>query len=115
MVKQLLGFIWRLPRSAAVALIRGYQATLSPDHAPLRPLHPAGDCRHDPPCSLSGVRVPPDRVCVSHITRPNIAATAGMAGMEDLVISGGTEMMSLPKKGLLPMGANNAHLQDLHP
>jgi acetyl-CoA C-acetyltransferase len=38
-----------------------------------------------------------------------------MAGMENLVISGGTEMMSLPKKGLLPMGANNAHLQELHP
>ena len=38
-----------------------------------------------------------------------------MAGMEDLVVSGGTEMMSMPKKGMLPMGANNAHLQDLHP
>jgi acetyl-CoA C-acetyltransferase len=35
--------------------------------------------------------------------------------MEDLVIGGGTEMMSLPKKGLLPMGALNAHLQELHP
>jgi acetyl-CoA C-acetyltransferase len=38
-----------------------------------------------------------------------------MAGMEDLVVSGGCEMMSLPKKGLLPMGANNAHLQEIHP
>ena len=38
-----------------------------------------------------------------------------MAGQEDLVIGGGTEMMSLPKKGLLPMGANNAHLQEIHP
>src|SRR5258707_9276097 len=38
-----------------------------------------------------------------------------MAGHEDLVIGGGTEMMSLPKKGLLPMGANNAHLQSIHP
>ena len=38
-----------------------------------------------------------------------------MAGMEDVVISGGTEMMSLPKKGMLPIGANNAHLQELHP
>ena len=35
--------------------------------------------------------------------------------MEDLVIGGGTEMMSLPKKGLLPMGASNAHLQAIHP
>ena len=31
------------------------------------------------------------------------------------MISGGTEMMSLPKKGMLPIGANNAHLQELHP
>jgi acetyl-CoA C-acetyltransferase len=61
----------------------------------------------------SGVTL--DRFCGSGITSTNIAANAVMAGMEDLVISGGTEMMSLPKKGLLPMGANNAHLQELHP
>ncbi len=56
-----------------------------------------------------------DRFCGSGITSANYAAHAVMAGMEDLVVSGGTEMMSLPKKGLLPMGANNAHLQELHP
>ena len=28
-----------------------------------------------------------------------------MARMEDLVVSGGIDMMSLPKKGMLPMGA----------
>ncbi len=61
----------------------------------------------------SGVTL--DRFCGSGITSTNFAANAVMAGMESLVISGGTEMMSLPKKGLLPMGANNAHLQDLHP
>ncbi|HSH11015.1 MAG TPA: acetyl-CoA C-acetyltransferase [Ilumatobacter sp.] len=61
----------------------------------------------------SGVTL--DRFCGSGITSANIAANAIMAGMEDLVVSGGTEMMSLPKKGLLPMGANNAHLQELHP
>jgi acetyl-CoA C-acetyltransferase len=61
----------------------------------------------------SGVTL--DRFCGSGITSTNIAANAVMAGMERLVISGGTEMMSLPKKGLLPMGANNAHLQELHP
>lgn len=61
----------------------------------------------------SGVTL--DRFCGSGITATNFAANAVMAGMEDLVISGGTEMMSLPKKGLLPMGANNAHLQELHP
>ena len=56
-----------------------------------------------------------DRFCGSGITTANYAAHAVMAGMEDLVVSGGTEMMSLPKKGILPMGANNAHLQELHP
>jgi acetyl-CoA C-acetyltransferase len=61
----------------------------------------------------SGVTL--DRFCGSGITAANIAATAVMAGMEDLVISGGTEMMSLPKKGMLPMGANNKHLQEIHP
>jgi len=61
----------------------------------------------------SGVTL--DRFCGSGITAANIAATAVMSGMEDLVISGGTEMMSLPKKGMLPMGANNKHLQEVHP
>jgi acetyl-CoA C-acetyltransferase len=61
----------------------------------------------------SGVTL--DRFCGSGITSANIAATAIMAGMEDLVVSGGTEMMSLPKKGMLPMGANNPHLQEIHP
>jgi acetyl-CoA C-acetyltransferase len=61
----------------------------------------------------SGVTL--DRFCGSGITSTNFAANAVMAGMEHLVISGGTEMMSLPKKGLLPIGANNAHLQELHP
>jgi acetyl-CoA C-acetyltransferase len=61
----------------------------------------------------SGVTL--DRFCGSGITSANFAANAIMAGMEDLVISGGTEMMSLPKKGMLPLGANNLHLQEIHP
>jgi len=61
----------------------------------------------------SGVTL--DRFCGSGITSANIAANAIMAGMEDLVVAGGTEMMSLPKKGMLPMGAGNLHLQELHP
>jgi acetyl-CoA C-acetyltransferase len=56
-----------------------------------------------------------DRFCGSGITSANYAAHAVMAGMEDLVVSGGTEMMSLPKKGLLGMGSGNAHLQEIHP
>ena len=63
--------------------------------------------------TASGVTL--DRFCGSGITATNFAANAVMAGMENLVVSGGTEMMSLPKKGLLPMGANNAHLMELHP
>ena len=61
----------------------------------------------------SGVTL--DRFCGSGITSANIAASSVMSGMEDLVVSGGTEMMSLPKKGVLPMGANNPHLQEIHP
>lgn len=61
----------------------------------------------------SGVTL--DRFCGSGITAANIAATAVMAGMEDLVVAGGCEMMSLPKKGMMPMGAGNAHLQEIHP
>ena len=61
----------------------------------------------------SGVTL--DRFCGSGITANNFAAAMVMAGHEDLVIGGGTEMMSMPKKGLLPMGSRNAHLQELHP
>jgi acetyl-CoA C-acetyltransferase len=61
----------------------------------------------------SGVTL--DRFCGSGISATNLAAHSVMAGMEDLVVAGGTEMMSLPKKGLLPMGARNPHLQELHP
>ena len=56
-----------------------------------------------------------DRFCGSGITTANYATHAVMAGMEDVVIAGGTEMMSLPKKGMLPMGAGNEHLQEIHP
>lgn len=61
----------------------------------------------------SGVTL--DRFCGSGITATNFAANAIMAGMEDLVIAGGTEMMSMPKKGLYPIGGNNPHLEELHP
>lgn len=61
----------------------------------------------------SGVTL--DRFCGSGITSANFAAASVMSGMEDLVISGGTEMMSMPKKGVMPMGSGNAHLQEIHP
>lgn len=61
----------------------------------------------------SGVTL--DRYCGSGITANNFAAAMVMAGHEDLVVGGGTEMMSLPKKGMLPMGALNDHLQSIHP
>jgi acetyl-CoA C-acetyltransferase len=56
-----------------------------------------------------------DRFCGSGITSANLAAMSVMSGMEDLVVSGGCEMMSMPKQGVLPMGANNPELQELHP
>src|SRR3954466_2946143 len=61
----------------------------------------------------SGVTL--DRFCGSGITANNFAAAMVMAGHEDLVIGDGSDMMSLPKKGILPMGANNAQLQAIHP
>jgi acetyl-CoA acetyltransferases len=61
----------------------------------------------------SGVTL--DRFCGSGITSANLAAATVAAGMQDLVVSGGTEMMSLPKKGVLPMGAGNPALQEIHP
>jgi len=38
-----------------------YQATLSPDHGPLKDLHPNGFCRHEPTCSEYGKYVIQDR------------------------------------------------------
>ncbi len=61
----------------------------------------------------SGVTL--DRFCGSGITSANFAAAMVASGMEDLVIAGGTEMMSLPKKGALRIGAMNEHLDAIHP
>lgn len=46
-----------LPRKIASSAISVYQATLSPDHGPLRYVHPFGFCRHEPTCSEYGRRV----------------------------------------------------------
>ena len=66
----------------------------------------------------SGVTL--DRFCGSGITTVNLAAAQVMSGMEDLVIAGGTEMMSLHGQGVpegeIPlMDAGNEHLRELHP
>ena len=66
----------------------------------------------------SGVTL--DRFCGSGITSVNMAAQSIMAGMADLVIAGGTEMMSMPNRRdasdgppLFDMG--NLHLREIHP
>jgi acetyl-CoA C-acetyltransferase len=63
----------------------------------------------------SGVTL--DRFCGSGITAVGMAATSIMAGMEDLIVAGGTEMMSMPGRrgagGLWDHG--NLHLRALHP
>jgi acetyl-CoA C-acetyltransferase len=71
----------------------------------------------------SGVTL--DRFCGSGITAVNLAAAQIMSGMEDLVIAGGTEMMSYTAssgpqhaaffEGPALMDAGNAHLRKLHP
>lgn len=64
----------------------------------------------------SGVTL--DRFCGSGITSVNIAAASIMSGMEDLVIAGGCEMMSLygsdPSQSPF-MDNDNLHLRELHP
>jgi acetyl-CoA C-acetyltransferase len=64
--------------------------------------------------AASGVTL--DRFCGSGITAVNLAAASIMSGMEDLVVAGGTEMMSFT--ATLPPGmldAGNVHLRDQHP
>src|ERR1700709_1557071 len=43
-----------------------------------------------------------DRFCGSGITAPNLAAATIMSGLEDVVIAGGTEMMSSYKANAVP-------------
>jgi acetyl-CoA C-acetyltransferase len=71
----------------------------------------------------SGVTL--DRFCGSGITATSLAAAQVMSGMEDLVIAGGTEMMSqvmdfgmkMREAGLggAGLGTGNARLQAVHP
>ncbi len=66
-----------------------------------------------------------DRFCGGGITSVNLAAAQVMSGMEDCVVAGGTEMMSLTaamskekmQAGLKPpmMGSYNQRLQKVHP
>jgi hypothetical protein len=51
MVRTLFSALWHLPPQTAIAVIHAYQATLSPDHSPLKHLHPYGFCQHHPTCS----------------------------------------------------------------
>lgn len=67
----------------------------------------------------SGVTL--DRFCGSGITTVNFASQAIMSGMEDVVIAGGTEMMSYtassadPKAGPPMMDGGNLRLRAKHP
>jgi acetyl-CoA C-acetyltransferase len=69
--------------------------------------------------TASGVTL--DRFCGSGITATNIAVASVMAGQEDVVIAGGTEMMSATGANMkggprLPfMDRGNLHLRDVHP
>lgn len=55
--RNLLSTLLSLPARALIGLIRFYQATLSPDHGPLRHLYRYGYCRHEPTCSEYAVDV----------------------------------------------------------
>jgi len=59
-----------------------------------------------------------DRFCGSGLSAVNLAAHGIMAGMEDLVVAGGSEKMSAPDRmaGRFPtMDQGNLHLRQLHP
>ena len=61
-----------------------------------------------------------DRFCGSGITAVNLAAATIMAGMADLVVAGGCEMMSMsarrgPGDGPPVMDRGNLHLRAVHP
>jgi acetyl-CoA C-acetyltransferase len=65
---------------------------------------------------VSGVTL--DRFCGSGITSVNMAAASIMAGAEDLVIAGGTEMMSMEGRrggGPMMMDSGNLRLRAKHP
>lgn len=65
----------------------------------------------------SGVTL--DRFCGSGITSVNLGAASIMSGMEDVVIAGGTEMMSMPGRraddGPFMMDSGNLRLRASHP
>jgi acetyl-CoA C-acetyltransferase len=66
----------------------------------------------------SGVTL--DRFCGSGITSVSLAASTIMAGMADLVVAGGTEMMSMPNRRSAEDGpplfdTGNLHLRATHP
>ena len=65
--------------------------------------------------AASGVTI--DRFCGSGISSVNMAAASIMSGMEDLVVAGGVEMMSLgPTMNMPPLMDNgNLRLRELHP
>jgi acetyl-CoA C-acetyltransferase len=69
--------------------------------------------------TASGVTL--DRFCGSGITATNMAVASVMAGQEDVVIAGGTELMSAASANMqggprLPfMDRGNLHLRELHP
>ena len=59
-----------------------------------------------------------DRYCGSGLSAVSFGSASIMAGMEDLVIAGGTEMLSMPGRrgdGPAMMDQGNLHLRELHP
>ena len=123
------------PQQLGATVLRGDRRAQRPRHRRRRRRHlghqhagrqagrrPRPHGRRSTPATTSrasGVTL--DRFCGSGITAANLAAASIMSGMEDLVIAGGTEMMSLlrgerERSNRSPfMDAGNAHLRALHP
>src|SRR5246500_3671667 len=95
-------------------IVWGPSAQLGPQSGDLGRMS-ALDAGYD--VKASGVTL--DRFCGSGITSVSMAANAIMAGAEDLVIAGGTEMMSMEGRrsggGPFMMDAGNLRLRARHP
>jgi acetyl-CoA C-acetyltransferase len=101
-----------LDTSAVDDIIWGTSAQMGPQAGDLGRM-----CALDAGFDVKSSAMTLDRFCGSGITSVNIAAANIMAGMEDLTIGGGTEMMSLSGQfDRYPvMDQGNLHLRDLHP
>ncbi|HLC75884.1 MAG TPA: membrane protein insertion efficiency factor YidD [Candidatus Peribacterales bacterium] len=50
-MRKIARYLWLLPRTIAIIIVKIYQQTFSPDHGILKTFYPYGFCRLHPTCS----------------------------------------------------------------